>query len=426
MSNLFSRVDIGRALIAITISILLFAYVRTEANPPEIGSYEVPIDVLDVPPGLLLSGGPPPSVRVRVNAPRDTLSGIRSSSLRAYIDLRKGKSGIDEYPVGVEMPDPRVRLMDVVPSEIPVRLEELVARRVPVRVNRTGAVPFGYEAGPAEFDPTEIAISGPISLLQRVAGASVDVKLDGVTVNIDAPHTVALVDAQGQSISTEVRSARTSPETVRVRVPINQQLSYKTVAVRAAIVGSADSGYSIDGIAVDPSTVTVVGGPQALRTVDVVDSQPIEVADATATFSRQVPIRVPEGVSLAGEATVRITVRVTPLIVLQPFSLPISVAGLQPGLQAVTPLPFVQAVVRGPSPVVRALDPDQLRASVDLTGQGPGVHEVNVLVTVPGEVNLQSVTPNSIALRLASATAPSPAPTLEFGPIGLPPPAVLG
>lgn len=406
MNGIFSHVDLGRALIALAISILLFAYVRSEANPPEIASFEVPVDLVDVPPGLLLQAGQPPSVRVRINAPRDTLTGIRSSSLRAYIDLRKGRSGIDEYPVGVEMPDPKVRLLEIVPSEIPIRLEELIGRRVAVRVNRTGAVPFGYEAGAPEIDQSEITVSGPASLLQRVAAANVDLKLDGVTVNIDAPYVATLVDAQGQTIVTEGRSARLAPETVRVRVPITQQLSYKTVPVRAVISGSADSGYSIEAITVEPSTVTLVGGPQSLRGIDATDTQQVDIADAAATFSRQVPIRVPEGASLAGEPTARVTVRIAPLIVLQPFSVPITVIGLQPGLQVTTPLPFVQAVVRGSSPIVRGLDPTQLRATVDLAGQGPGLHEVPVQVAAPGEVSVQSATPNSIGVRVA---APAPA-----------------
>lgn len=402
-----SHVDIGRAFIALTISILLFAYVRIDANPPEVASFEVPVDLVDVPPGLLLPAGQPPSVRIRVSAPRETLSGIRSTSLRAYIDLRRGYSGIDEYPVGVELPDPRVRLMEVIPSEIPVRLEELINRKVAVRVNRTGSVPFGYEAAPAEVDPPEITVSGPTSLIQRVATANVDLRVEGATVNIDAPYSLALVDAQGQTLSTEGRSARLSPETVRVRVPISQQLSYKTVAVRAGITGSPDPGYAIDAIIVEPSTVTVVGGPQTLRTVDAVDTQTIDLADITATSTRQASIRVPDGISVAGDATARVTVRISGLVVLQPFSVPISIEGLQTGLQMTTPLPFAQVIVRGTTNALRGVDPAQIGATVDLAGLGPGLHEAPVQISAPADLTLQSATPTSIAVRIVGSAEPT-------------------
>jgi YbbR domain-containing protein len=401
--RILDHVDVGRALIALAISILLFAYVRSEANPPEIASFEVPVDLVDVPPGLLLPAGQPPSVRVRLSAPRDTLSGIRSTSLRAFIDLRRGYTGIEEYPVKVELPDPRVRLMDVVPSEIPVRLEEVIERKISVRVNRSGSVPFGYEAGPAEVDPPEVSVSGPTSLVQRIASASVDLRVEGATVNIDALYPLTLVDAQGQSLTTEGRSAHLTPETVRVRVPISQQLSYKTVPLRASITGSPDPAYSIEAITVEPSTVTVVGGPQALRTIDAVDTQPLDLADAATTSTRQVAIRVPEGVSVAGDPSARITVRIAPLVLLQPFSVPIAVEGLQPGLQMTTALPFAQVVVRGTSTGLRAVDPAQIHASVDLSGLGVGLHEVAVKTAAPDTLNVQSTTPSSVAVRIVGA-----------------------
>ena len=297
--------------------------------------------------------------------------------------------------------------MDVVPAEVPIRLEELIDRKVSVRVNRTGSVPFGYEAGPAEVDPSEVTVSGPTSLVQRIASASVDLRVEGVTVNIDAPYALTLVDAQGQTLVTEGRSAHLNPETVRVRLPISQQLSYKTVPVRAAITGTPDPGYTIDAITVEPSTITVVGGPQALRTVDAADTQTIDLSDSTATLTRLVPIRVPDGVSVAGDATARITVRVTPLVLLQPFSVPIVVEGLGAGLQMTTPLPFAQVVARGTSSALRSMDPTLIRATVDLAGLGSGLHEVPVQVTAPEDLNLQSTTPSSVAVRIVAVTDPA-------------------
>lgn len=412
MSRLLGHLDIGRALIALVISLLLFAYVRTEANPPEIATFEVPVEMVDVPPGLLLPASQPPSVRVRVTAPRDTLSGIRSTSLRAFVDLRRGSTGVSEYPVGVEVPDPRVRLMEVVPSELPVRLEEVGEKRVQVHVARVGTVPLGYEAGAAEIEPREITVSGPTSLLQRVAAANVDVRLDGITAPVDAAYLVSLVDAEGQTIQTEGRSARISPETVRVRLSISQLLSYKTVPVRAVVTGNADIGYTIEGITVEPSSVTLVGSPANLANVDALDTQQVEVGDATASIVRQVPFRVPSGLSVSGENSARVTVRIVPLVVLQPFSIPIAVTGVQPGLQVITPLPFAQAVFRGPTPVLRNIDPGQLRATVDLSGRGPGLHEVPVQFAFPAELNVQSTTPTSVAIRIAGpegTTAVEPA-----------------
>ncbi|MBI4214059.1 MAG: hypothetical protein HY534_07105 [Chloroflexi bacterium] len=396
-------------MVALAIALLLYTYVQNETNPSEIGGFEVPVDFVDIPPGLLAQATQAvPSVHVRVSAPRDALLGIRSSSLRAYVDLHRGRSGINEYPVGVELPDPRVRLLEVVPAELPVRLEEISEKRVPVRPNRTGAVPFGYEAGQVEIDPPEISISGPNSLIQRIASASVDIKFDGATVNMDASYAPILLDAQGHTVDPDGRAVRETPETVRVRIPITQQISYKTVPVRPTITGNIDSGYLIEGVVVDPPVITLVAPPQALRTADLVETAPVDVTDAATTLTRQVAFRIPEGVSLLGADNVRVTVRVTPLVVLQPFSLPVVAENVLSGLQVAGALPFVQAIMRGPSTSLRGADPTQAGATVDLAGLGPGLYELPVRVNAPPDLVLQSVIPSSVAVRLIAPETPQP------------------
>ncbi len=411
MNRVFSRLDLGRTLVALAIAVLLYVYVHNETNPSEIGSFEVPVELLDVPSGLLAPAPQSvPTVRIRVSAPRDTLVGLRSSSLRAYVDLHRGRGGVGEYPVGVELPDPRVRLLEVVPAELPVRLEETSEKRITVRVNRTGGVPFGYEAGQAEIDPAEISVSGPSSLMQRISSASVDVKLDGVTVNVDALYPPILLNAQGQTVDPGGRAIQENPETVRVRVPITQQISYKTVPVRPTIGGNIDSGYSIEGIVVDPPVITLVGVPAALQASDRVETATVDVTNAAATVTRQVALRLPEGASPVGTDSIRVTVRLAPLVVLQPFSIPVVAENVGPGLQVASGLPFVQAILRGSSTGLRAADPTVMHATVDLSGQGPGIHELPVRVVTPVDVSLQSVTPATVAVRLVPLEATS-APT---------------
>lgn len=414
MKRLVARLDLGRAVVALVIALLLYAYVHNETNPSEIGSFEVPVDLVDVPSGLLPPGAQTvPSVRVRVSAPRDTLLGIRSTSLRAYVDLRRGTGGVDEYPVGVELPDPRVRLLEVVPAELPVRLEEMSERRVPVRVSRVGSVPFGYEAGQAETEPGEILFSGPSSFIQHVATASVEIKLDGVTLNLDAPYTPIPVDAQGQTVDPGGRALQGRPESVRVRVPITQQLVYKTLPVRPRVIGSINSAYSIEGVAADPPLITLVAPPQALHNVELVETAAVDVTDlATPILTRQVGLNLPEGSSPVGPDSVRITVRLTPLLVLQPFSLPVVAENVPSGLQVTAGLPSVQALLRGPAVAMRTIDPTLLRASVDLAGQDAGVHELPVTVTAPPELDVQSITPSTVTARL-TPIQPAQQPTPE-------------
>lgn len=408
MKEFLARIDVGRAIVALIIAIVLFTFVRNEANPAEIASFEVPVDYVDAPLGLLIAPGQaPPGVRVRVSGPRDTVGGIRSGAVRAYVDLRRGRSGIEEYRVSVELPDPRVRLIDVIPAEIPVRLEEIIERRVPVRVSRSGNVPFGYDAGAIQVEPSEVVASGPSSVLQRTASAALDLKLDGATVNIDGTYGLTPLDPQGQSVPMEGRAVRFTPETVRVRVPITQQLSYKTVPVRPTIAGAPDSGFAIEALSVDPPVVTVAGSTQTLGAIEVAQTQQVDVGDASVTFTRQVALLVPEGTSVVGQDSVRVSVRIGALVVLQPLPVPLSVDDVPPGLQVVGALPTIQVVLRGPASTVRSVDPARFRAAINLGGREPGLHEVSVNVAAPGDLTIESFAPRAVAVRLAG---PEPAP----------------
>lgn len=409
MNGLLAHVDLGRALLAIVISLALFAVVQNERNPPETGSFEVPVALVNVPAGLLILGGPPATtVQIRVSAPRESWVSMRPSALRAQVDLRLASVGVNEYPVAVEPPDSRIRVVDVIPPKIPVRLDENIERAVPVRLNRTGNVPFGYDVGEAEIDPPTVAVQGAASVVRQLENAVVDIRLEGVSVDVEGRFTATPVDAQGQIIPIEGRGIRVTPAAVRVRIPISQQLSYKTVGVQPTIVGTVQSGHVIEGVTTEPSVVTIVGPPRALASVNFAETERIDVADANVTIARQVAIVVPEGTTVLQQGVARVAIRIAPLTLTQSLNTVPVVEGVEPGLQVTSALPTVQVVLQGPATALRAVGPEGLQARVSLRGLTAGTHQVTVDVEPPPGLTLQSVNPRVIQVTIASV---GPAPT---------------
>lgn len=410
MNGLLSHLDIGRGLLALVISIALFSVVQRDQNPPETGSFDVPVDLVNAPPGLLVLGEDPArSVQVRVSAPRDTWLSLRPSAVHAFVDLSKATPGGDHsYPVSVEPPDSRIRVLQVVPPQLSVRLDENIERSVPVRLTRAGNVPFGYEAGDAEVEPTMVAVGGPASIVRRLEGASVEIKLDGLTVQVDGRYRPIPVDAQGQPVVLEGPGLRLSPPAVRVRIPITQQLSYKTVGVQPNVVGAVQSGYVVQGISTEPSAVTIVGSPQALAAVNVAQTASIDLTDASSTFARQVSVVVPEGVSLIQEGLARVTVRLAPIDLTQSLTAVPVPEDVTAGLQVVSALPSVQIVLQGAPSAARALDPSDLRVGLSLAGLEAGSHQVEVQATAPVGMSVQSINPRVISVTLAPTARETP------------------
>jgi YbbR domain-containing protein len=413
LTSTLPHFDVGRGLIALVLSLALFSVVETNQNPPETRSFDLRVDIPATPAGLVvMSDSSSRVVSVRISGPRENMNNLASSTLRAYVDLTKATAGIDQYPVLVDPTDQKLRVVDVTPSRISVRLDQNIDRQVPVRFVRLGSVPFGYEAGEAEVDPTTVTVSGSSTAVRNVDAASVEFKLDGVTSTVDARYPAVPVDAQGQPVTSEGPSLRVNPTTVRVRVPVEQQLSYKTVGVQPAITGSVQSGYIIEGVTTEPAAITVVGSPQALASTNFAQTEQIDATDANATFARQVSVIVPEGVSVVQEGTVRVTVRVAPLSLTQSVSAVPTATNLTPGLQVVSALPSVQIILQGPPSALRGVQPSDLRVSVNLAGMGPGPHQATVDVAAPPGLTVQTVNPSVITVTLGDIqVTPAPQPT---------------
>ncbi len=404
MIALLPHLDLGRGFLALLLSVALYGVVQNERNPPETGSFDVPVDVVNTPPGLLIVGDPSATtVQVRVSAPRENWITMRSATLRAFVDLSRGSLGLADYSVSVEVPDPRVRVIEVLPPRVAVQMDESLERAVPVRLSRSGAAPFGYSAGEAEIEPKTVSVSGPATVVSQAEYVNVDLKLEGVTFDVEGRYTATPMDAQGQPLSTEGRALRLTPPAVRVRIPISQQLSYKTVGIQPAVAGTVQNGYVIEGITIDPSAVTIVGNLRSVGPLSFADTERLDVTDASATITRQVAIAVPDGVSVLQQDVVRVTIRIVPLVLTQAFTAVPIPDGVGRGLQVLSPLPSVQVIFQGPASALRSLGAADFRATVNLEGLGPGAHRATVEVDPPSGVSVQAVNPRVIGVTLGEA-----------------------
>jgi YbbR domain-containing protein len=296
----------------------------------------------------------------------------------------------------------------VIPPRLPLRLDEIVERSVPVRLTSVGNVPFGYEAADAELDPATVKVSGPSALVRRVEAAALEVRLDAATVDVDGRYTLTPVDGQAQPMVTETRALRMTPGEVHIRIPITQQLSYKTVGVQPDFGGTPQSGFVIGGITAEPATVTIVGAPRALASINFAGTERIDVTNAASTISRQVDVVVPEGLSVLQQDTVHVSVQILPLILSQSFVTVPLPDNLAPNLQITSTLPSVQVVLQGPTNTLQGLRPSDLRTSLNLAGLGSGSQQATVEVSAPAGVTIESVSPRIIAVTLTSTSTPTP------------------
>ncbi len=401
------RINLSLAGLALLISFALWILVINDENPEQVNTsdFSVPVEVTKIPSGLVLMNSVD-SVRLRIQAPATKWSSFRASSFQATVDLSRLGPGIHAVSVVAEASDPQVSVLEVIPSTVTVRLEEVQQRSVPVKVNLVGNVPFGYIYGTPKVTPQVVTVSGPSSLVQSVDAATVDVRLDGITVQIDTAFHPNPVDSTGNA----VHNVQLNPQTVTVQLPIQQQVTYKQVGIRPDITGSVANGYWIESVTSVPDSVTVVGDPKTLAGINYLDTSPVSVNGDTSSVVKDVKIVTPAGISLVQQQTAKLTVTISPLQTSQIVKVAPKVVNLGSNLQ-VTGLPsYFEVTVQGPAPIMQGIGPESISVAFDASGLGEGSHTLKPTISTPAGVQLVSVNPASATLTLTPPASPTPTP----------------
>lgn len=141
----------------------------------EVGSdrYKVPL-VLRLADNAEATNQPIDQVEVRISGDKRRLEQVREGDLRVWVDLTAtpvGNHTINLAPDTVSMPDlPNgIRLEDINPKKIVVRLEAIEEREVAVRVETQGSVKDGSEVYAEVVQPARVRIRGPVSYVRGLS-----------------------------------------------------------------------------------------------------------------------------------------------------------------------------------------------------------------------------------------------------------------
>lgn len=398
------RINFGLGALALIVSLFLWVLVVNDQNPErtDVPEIAIPVETTRVSSGLIVMNTPDP-VRLRIKTPKDKWDTLRASSFRAYVDLSRLGPGIHAVPIISETSDPQVRVLEVMPATTSIRVEEIQERTVPVKVTLVGNVPFGYVYRMPKVDPEVVVASGPASLVQSVETASVDVRLEGISVDIDTAFHPAAVDTSGAT----VRIVRLDPQTVRVSLPVSQQVSYKQVGLRATTSGSVAPGYWTESVSVDPSSVTVVGDPKALASINYLETAPLNVDGASSSIVQDLRINTTEGVSLVQQQTTRVRVQISPLQTSQVLRVAPRLVNLAARLQVVSAPASVEVTVQGPAPIMQGLRVESVSVTLDVNDLSEGTHTVKVNASVPSGLSVAKIDPETAAIQLALPATPT-------------------
>ena len=405
--------DVPLKAVAVAVAVVLFAWASAVYRPParEVTvpfEGRIPVERPEVPPGFVLRGSLG-DVGVRLRGPEDVVRGIGQQHLRATVDLSGVAAGHEpqEAPVRVSVSDERVRVIEAIPATVSLRLERRVERVLAVQARFANAPPAGFQASPATFRPQEVTVSGPESAVAAVAAVLAVLRFGDAPLDLAQDARPVPVDANGEA----VEGVAVDPVAVQVTVPVVSSATTRTVPIQWRLAGQVATGYWISRITTDPLVATVSGERSAIAALESIETAPVDVTGLTSGRGFVAALAVPEGISVLGETEARVTVTVVALVGTRPFPLvAVRAVGLSEGLTATIDPPSVSVILAGTVAGLSALGAADVSAIVDVTGRGPGTYTLDVQVSAPGGVSVDSVQPPRVSVTIASA-APPPSPS---------------
>lgn len=392
-------------IFALAISIALWAYVDRVDNP----DVTVPYNNIDIQfegnenleeNDLILTGCDVQEVSMRLTGKRGVLKNINSSNIVIKVDLNDiidagTGTGIYqlnysiEYPTGVTPGSVKVSEASV--DYVTVKIERLIEKKIGIKGTYSGYAEQGYQAGPLEFDPEYIVVSGPDSIVYSIDHAKVTLEVGSFakTIKTEVPFTV--VDKDDNEIASD--NLKFSVDTVNVTIPVLMEkeitLKYKPEYTNSATEANVS-------VSITPEKIKVSGDPEILNKMSDVLYLTLseDLCDFAVYYSENVDIEFPDGVtSVTGETSAKVIIRIDGMTTKTFTVKNLKVSNVTDGLTASVITQSKEITVRGPAESLDKIKASDIVMTADLaeldkfTGQTtviascyiPGASDVDVL-----------------------------------------------
>jgi YbbR domain-containing protein len=255
--------DWNLKLLALAITLGLWYGVTGQRAPATIRLRGVQLN-FQLPADMEISNDPRTDVEVTLTGSRRDLDTINVRDLVANVDVSGMKPGervvqlIPNRVVKMELPE-GVRMDDIEPDTIPLRIEPRVEREIPVEARLEGSLPDGYELRGVTINPSKVMVRGPASHVNDLQKALTEtIPLEGHKESFNVPQTaIDIPDTKVDVINT----------VVDVYLEIGEQRiekSFAGVAVRESSGAQARP---------ETASVTVYGARSAIERLRAEDMQ---------------------------------------------------------------------------------------------------------------------------------------------------------
>lgn len=327
-------------------------------------------------------------VKMTVEVTQSNYSRVSGTSYNPHLDLTDVTGeGENEIPISFSstLYGP---VISCEPSSVTVNVERYITRRVPVVLEKTGEIE-GYFLDSAKTDPTMVSVSGPQSLVSRVARAVAKLdasQLSGERMSDRASVQIVLQDSAGEAIESELIETTNESVLTDTVVVETELVPMKDVPLQvdSLVKGEPAEGYELTGVEAAVQSLSVAAQQDVLDAMTVLTTeQPLSIEGATADVSGYVRLSRPAGIENTVPYDVAVTAYIQEKTVERTLSqVKVEIDGLDDTLSASLSRARQTVQLTGGYHFINGLTQEDVRLFVDVNGLGEGTHEVPVQISI--------------------------------------------
>lgn len=411
------HIQIIRFVVSFLLATLLWGWVTQLQDPFEESKYgPIPIETTDLQDTWQVVSTLPETT-VTLGDASSVIDDIDESEISVRVDT-DSIDGPGTYQVPLIVDSPQVNERSVEPGEVSIQVDDRVTALFPLTNQNTSEGDQTRSISDVAPEVSQVTVSGPSSAVDRIESVVLPVSLGQQVDDFDGTFTPYAADGSGQPI-TEVDIL---PAEVRTRVEV--QTRGKSVSVIPNTTGIPADGFSIEQRRAIPDVIVVDGPPEALDALLFVNTEAVDVAGATESFSTRVGLAdLPEGVTVidasGGTIEVRIAITNTTQTSQSLSEVNVEQIGLAPGRSAELNPPLVSVEVNAPVEILQAMRAEDIKVFVDLTGLEPGTYSLQPQVTMPQGATWLGNEPAIVTVTIRSSEAAAQTPT-STSPVATP------
>ena len=239
---------------------------------------------------------------VTIYAPRSIIDSLSQNNVIATADLQELSSfNTINIEVKTNKYFDKIEKIDTSSDMVKLSVERKASKSLVLGATTSGSLADGYVIGDVTTEQNMVRISGPESVVNQIAAATVDVDVTGFTSNIGTDADIILLDSDGEVVDSSLISMNI--KTVRVNVVIYET---KYVPITYTVNGNPANGYMFTKeIESTPDSVQIAGRSNVISSINEIKVEDpninVDGLSGNLTYTYNLGQFLPSGVTFADQ-----------------------------------------------------------------------------------------------------------------------------